>query len=294
MTLEDLIYSRMTTVKDLTDLLAEFDDDPAVFYQSAPGDKADGWNGKKQYPRLDFTVDMQANAERQTSGQAQVNIWCLDSGAPPEALEPVVRQALCGIFLQPDNTPYCLAWARSENFEGDRQKDDDPKVIGITLLFDIYAFPVQITSDPDPILALNHFISRWAADAVVIGKDELPSQYLPQAGKPAFYFRVMTLERAEETNTVVWMNAILAGHIFASDADEEMQWLRALVDTLALAGEVIMLDNSPMFLQSISADSSLDRLSSGQLRLSARFGILRARGYNPLNVAVIDYKTKEE
>ena len=63
-TLEDLIYSRLTGWDALTAKLARVDGQPAIYYQVAPGDTADGWGGKPQYPRIDYTVDMQSNPER--------------------------------------------------------------------------------------------------------------------------------------------------------------------------------------------------------------------------------------
>lgn len=280
MTLEDLIYNRLLASEDLTDKLAKFDNLPAIFYQAAPGDQNEGWKGKKQYPRIDFVVDMQANPERQSSGLMTLNIWCNEAGDPPEDIEPEVRAALCDVFMQPaEQPPYCLAWVRSDSFELSANTIKGSHVNGITILFDVLAFPCQETIDPDPIMAMNEFIKEWEPAAVLIGRDKIPDYFTAGKYAPAFYFRLATLELAQETNTVVWMNGSIAGHIFAPTAETRLQWLKYLVDTLASQGEVTMLDTSPMFIRSIKADSAANYLIIGQLRINVRFGILRRPKY---------------
>jgi hypothetical protein len=280
MTLEDLIYRRLIERTELTEKLARFEDVPAIFYQSAPGDQADGWKNKKQYPRLDFIVDMQANPERQSSGLMTLNIWCNETGTPPEEIEPEVRNALCDVFMQPaGHSPYCLAWARSDGFEVSNNTIKGSHVTGITVLFDVLAFPNQETTDPDPVLAMNQFVREWEPAAVMIGADALPDYFTAEVRRPAFYFRLATLGLERETNTVAWMNASIAGHIFAPTAESRIQWLKYLVDTLAIQGEVTMLDTSPMFIRNIKADSAVDYLITGQLRINVRFGILRRPKY---------------
>lgn len=281
MTLEDLIYNRLIASQDLTDKLAKFNKLPAIFYQAAPGDQEEGWKGKKQYPRIDFVVDMQANPERQSSGLMTLNIWCDEAGTPPEEIEPEVRAVLCDVFMQPaEQPPYCLAWVRSDSFEVSSNTLKGSHVNGITILFDVLAFPCQETTDPDPIMAMNEFIKEWEPAAILIGRDKIQDYFTAANDRPAFYFRLATLETAEETNTVVWMHGSIAGHIFAPTAEARLQWLKYLVDTLAYHGEVTMLDTSPMFIRSIKADSAANYLITGQLRINVRFGILRRPKYS--------------
>ena len=276
MTLEDLIYSRLTGWDALTAKLARVDGQPASYYQVAPGDTADGWGGKPQYPRIDYTVDMQSNPERHASGVMTANIWCSETGEPPESLEPELRAAIRDVFLQPDSgPPFSLSWARSDAFQAQSR---ETLVNGITVQFDIYAFPTQETTDPDPILAINEYLKKWAPDALVIGKDALEPFTFATEERPVFYFRLAELSLFRETNTVAWMDGVLVGHIFAPE-EIRLKWLKALVDSLSLDGEVIMLDKSPMFLTKIKADSSASPLAVGQLRLSIRFGLLRRRKY---------------
>ena len=136
-TLEDLIYSRLTGWDALTAQLARVDGQPAIYYQVAPGDTADGWGGKPQDPRIDYTVDMQSNPERHASGVMTANIWCSETGEPPESLEPELRAAIRDVFLQPDSgPPISLSWARSDAFQAQSR---ETLVNGITCL--LYTSP---------------------------------------------------------------------------------------------------------------------------------------------------------
>lgn len=279
MTLEDLIYTRLSDPDGPAAKLARYGEAPAIFYQAAPEDTAAGWDGKRQYPRIDYTVDMQANPERQSCGVLTLNIWCSEQCAPPEDLEPEVRAMMREVFMHPDESPpYSLAWVRSDAFEGRSQANPATLVNGITVLFDLFAFPVQETTDPDPILAINEYVKQWAPDALVIGKDTLERFQIATTDQPIFYFRLASLQLQRETNTVAWMDGMIAGYIYAPE-ETRLKWLKALVDVLSLDGEVTMLDTSPMFLRGIKADSAADPLTVGQLRLQIRFGLLRRPKY---------------
>lgn len=293
MTLEDLIYQRLTQHPLLVQKLAKYASIPAVFFQSAPDDKANGWKGRMQYPRIDYVVDLQHNPERKTSGTLTLNIWSTEEEGvtPPEELEPIVRQLLCGVFLKPqDSPPYALSWARSEPFDVPT-KGGDGIVIGMTIIFDVYAFPSQVTTDPDPILAINYFAKKRIPCAIIIGADDIEDKVVPTEKNPALYFRLETIRKQRETNTVAWMDAVIAGHVFAGG--EETFWIKSIVDALALDGEVTMLDMSPMFIVTLAADSTLNAISAGQLRVTVRFGILRKKEYAHTVSVNIDYKGVE-
>lgn len=281
MTFEELLYRQLLSDMDLKDALASYGNPPipVIFYQSAPGDHAEGWN-ESQYPRIDYGVDFQANPERQTSGNLALNIWCDEKGPTPEELEPIVRSCLTGVFLQPENQPpYCLAWARSDAFESPASKNRSGQIIGITTSFDVYAFPLQQTSDPDPILAINEYLKTWQPGLTIIGRDGLPEIYTPTAECPAIYCRLKDIKLERETNTVAWMTGTMIGHIFAPSTAVRLQLLKAVVDKIALDGEILMLDGSPMFIRSIAADSTAHELAVGQLKMEVSWGILRRFGF---------------
>lgn len=281
MTFEELIYSRLIGNDGIASRTARYSGAPAVFFQRAPDDTAIGWNDGKQCPRLGYAVDFRANPERKTSGILAVNIFCDHDGIQPEELEPYVREALCGVFLTPENSfPYSLSWASSEAFEWERSGEGHTDTLfqGTTMLFDVYAFPLQTTVDPDPVLAMNAYVRDQLPESVVIGDSTIPDVLEPEPDHPVFYFREESSETAEETNTVVWVHASLACHIFAGG--RENVWIHALSNRLRLQGEVTMLDNSPMFFRNVQTDSAAAALSTGQLRLLVRYGLLRM--YEPV------------
>ena len=79
-------------------------------------------------------------------------------------------------------------------------------------------------------------------------------------------------------STVVWLNAVLACHIFASG--QEGAWIQTLCSYLRLEGEVTMLDHSPMFMRNVRTNNTAAALSAGQIRLHVRYGLLRM--YEPV------------
>ena len=281
MTLEELIYQRLTTDLNLTAKLTTYDEKPAVFYSNAPSDLEDSWE-TKQYPRIDFIVDMQGDPERKSSGMVELNIFCRNTGATPEEIKPCLVSCLDNIFVKPDNEPvYCLSNMKSETF--DKQGKNGKFIItGITITFDIFAFPLLETTDPDPVMAANHFLKQWNSEAYIIGYDEIDQYYAASDIKPAFYCRLTDFRTAQETNTVVWVEGAVFCHVFSDSPENRLKWIKALTDELALRGEILMLDHSPMFFTSIQVDNTVDYLVTGQIRLNVRYGLLRRKPYTHL------------
>ena len=64
----------------------------------------------------------------------------------------------------------------------------------------------------------------------------------------------------------------------------------AIAQKLSLAGEVILLDNSPMFIRRLQIDNKSDYLKDGQVFITGRYGLLRykAKPYS-LNNTSINY-----
>lgn len=272
MTLEELIYKRISE-SAAAERLALHNGAPAVFFGPVPTDTDPGWAGAEQYPRISYTIDMRANPERQTAGNLYLDVWCLDSGTAPEAVEPSVRAALCDVIVAPhEQPPYSLAWVTSETFEATKQLDKSARIIGVTVTFDLYALPQQETTDPDPIMAMNAFTNRWSDAVTVIGSDRMGEYTEPSDERPAAYFRLANYHLAQETHTVAWMEGVLVGHMIAPTYAGRQRWLKALADELATRGEVEMLDTSPMFIRALEVDGSLDPLTAGQMRLGVPLG----------------------
>lgn len=251
---------------------------PGVFFQNAPDDTSEGWNSISQYPRIVLTMDMFANAERNTMGALAVDIICTDVGQPPEEIEPYVRQALEGVFFTPKGeTTFSPKWRNTQVFR-EQNVTDKSYNIGMTVNFDIYEFPLLETSDPDPIAAINFYAQDWDKELAVIGRAELPEIFEPTRHSPVAYFRRVNMNIERQTNTVVWLIGDLALHLFAPTLRDRVEWLEQFAQSLALDGEVTMLDGSPMFIRNIKGDAKADEVT-GQLTIGVRYGLLRKPKY---------------
>lgn len=277
--LEEIIYRRLCTDTALNKLLARYNNYPAIFFQTAPGDSQEGWQYKNQYPRIALSLDTEADAERKSNGKLEANIWCCDSGIMPEEIEPILRKNLCGVLLTPRSSEtYCLVWARSDGFEiREVQSGQQTQIIGITAIFDVFAFPAQITLDPDPILAINEYTHITCGSCKIIGYDDMPEEYTPMDNAPVFYWKSGSFGIDKVSWAVSWVMGTISGHIFAPSASDRLRWLKIITQRMALDEEAIMLDGSPMFFTGLKADSTADYLRNGQIQLKVKYGILRKR-----------------
>lgn len=290
MTLEELIYKRLSEAENLTKHLAKYSGLPAVFAPEAPGDREAGWGKSTQYPRAVFNFDMQADGERKSAGTLSVTLICRnDSEAVPELIEPAVKKALKDVLLKDDNgTLYAFAWARTEGFSMTEEKNE--LLIGSEIRFDIMEYPQQGTTDPDPIMAMARYIKDLYPDSIVVGIDKMADETEASKEAPVFYCRLTEIEKLEETNTVVWMNGKIAISLLCPDGATRLKMAAAVLNSLSLDGEVTMLDDSPMFMERLTANLKSDYLKDGQIFVTGRYGLLRykAVGY-PLRHPNINY-----
>ena len=183
-----------------------------------------------------------------------------------------------GVFFTPKgDTTFSPKWRNTQVFR-EQNVTDKSHNIGMTLNFDIYAFPVLETNDPDPIAAINFYAQNWDKKLVVIGRDELPEIFEPKSHSPISYFRRLNTNIEKQTDTIVWLLGDIAMHLFAPTLRDRMEWLEQFAQSLSLAGEITMLDGSPMFVRNIRGDSRADEVT-GQLTIGVRYGLLRKPQY---------------
>ena len=290
MTIEELIYKRLSEAEDLTKHLAKYSGQPAVFTPEAPGDRETGWGRATQYPRAVFNFDMQADGERKSAGTLSVALICRnDSEAVPELIEPAVKKALKDVLLKDDNgTLYAFAWAKTEGFSMAEEKNE--LLIGSDVRFDIMEYPLQETTDPDPIMAMGRYIKNLYPDSIVVGVDRMADETEASKEAPVFYCRLTEIEKLEETNNCVWTNGKIAISLLCPDSSTRLKMAAAVFNSLSLDGEVTMLDDSPMFMERLTANLKSDYLKDGQIFVTGRYGLLRykAVGY-PLRHPNINY-----
>ncbi len=277
MKLEELIYKRFVCSKSLVKCLAIFSDAPAVFSPEPPRENQDGWNGKTQYPMVVYHFDLQANEERRSAGTLSVSLLCQNTAeVMPEEIEPIIKDCLRDVVLKPEGgTPYCFAWARTDAFSIEEKKGD--VTIGSEIRFDILEYPSQETSDPDPILAINLYIKGIYPDCLMMGYDRMEEITEATAERPIIYCRLLSTDKAEETNAVAWMDGRIAVHILCPDSEIRRKMAAAIANRISLDGEIIMLDYSPMFVKRLQVNYKSDYLKDGQVFVTGHYGLPRYR-----------------
>lgn len=291
MKLEELIYKRFVSSENLVKCLATFSETPAVFSPEPPGESQDGWNGNTQYPMVVYNFDLQANEERRSAGTLSVSLLCQNTAeVMPEEIEPIIKSCLRDVILKPEGgTPYCFAWARTDAFSIDEKKGD--VTIGSEIRFDILEYPSQETSDPDPIMAINKYIKEIYPECLIMGYDRMEEITEATADRPVIYCRLLSADKAEETNTVAWMDGRIAVHILCPDSEIRLKMATAIANSISLDGEIIMLDYSPMFIKRLQANYKSDYLKDGQIFVTGHYGLLRYKAKpHSLQAAHVNYK----
>lgn len=133
----------------------------------------------------------------------------------------------------------------------------------------------QETTDPDPVMAMNKFVKELYPECIVVGLDRMEEITEASRETPVIYCRLNSMEKVEETNTVVWMDGKLAIHILCPDTDMRLKMAAAITNAMSLDGEVTMLDYSPMFIRKLQMDNKSDYLKDGQIFVTGRYGLLR-------------------
>lgn len=272
--IEDLIYKALSDSEMLKSALAVYDKKPAVFYQRAAHDNDNKW-GKTQFPRCVYNVEWMYDAERTKAGVVTVDLLCLaDMGAPVEIAEGLASE-LSGMFMTQAGQTYSVIWSRSDGFE---TEGDEPKKLGISVFFDIVAYPIQETTTPDPVLSAMNWIGERYSDLKVIGKSELDELWFPTDENPACYVRMSgETSTVRPSNTVVWLRAKLVVHIICPSIKARLRWLKSIADVLSIEEEIIMEDSSPMFIKTLAIDSGSNPISAGQMSFDGEYGVLRKR-----------------
>ncbi|MDE6516947.1 MAG: hypothetical protein K2L18_03740, partial [Acetatifactor sp.] len=230
MILEELIYKQFVGSESLTKHLSVFDGVPAVFSPESPDESQEGWGGNTQYPQIIYNFDLQANEERHSAGTLSVLLLCQNTTEiTPEAIEPLVRECLRDVILKPaEGTPYCFAWARTDAFTIDEKKGN--VTIGSEVRFDILEYPLQDTSDPDPVMATNKYIKELYPECLIMGYDRMEEITEATVERPVIYCRLISADKSEETNTVAWMDGKIAIHILCPDSEARIKMAAAITN----------------------------------------------------------------
>lgn len=284
--METIICKYLREKLNKEDQLAVYMNMPAVFNHSVPDDMDDNWQDA-QYPRCVFDLNMQADAERKIAGRLLIDVMCENEvqGVQPEELAELVKTEIDGCFFSTSDLTISAQWRISDNFT-----ENDNKVSGITLNFDVLAYPVQETEYPDPVLAVNLWLKTLYQNARVIGRDTLPEVWKPSDESPAIYCRLSDLVegRMKSTAAVTWIGAIMRVNIMAPSEKVRSVISKNSIQILANATRLILNDGSPMLIDKVSANLGADPMKEGQVQIRATYGVLNDFSGTPLkNIFVI-------
>lgn len=269
------LYQRLISSEQLTSVLAKYAGRPAVFYQNPPVGTAPEW-GEKQYPRVEYVIDMQENPSRNTSGMLALNIWCdTASSVAPEAIEPIIRDLLHAVFVQIGEETFCFGWSKSDSFEATTEIEKTVRTIGVTVFFDIMACPCQYTMYPDPIKAMNRWTKAILPNAIVLGEDEIDGWIVPSREQPVIYWRLASQGNRSKRLSHTWLDIGLEGHVYARNAADRQYNLVRINTTHALADHIPMEDGSPLFLRDFACKPHLNYIAQGQIQAKGNFGLLQ-------------------
>ena len=260
--------------------LALYSDYPAVFFTKAPDDLDENWNDA-QFPRCIFDLNMQSDPERKVSGRLFIDVMCENetSSIQPEELESFIKAAVDGCFFSNEEMTISAQWSSSDPFA-----ENDDKLSGFTLTFDVLAYPVQERTNPDPVLAVNLWLKTLYQNAYVIGKDKLPEVWTPTDESPALYCRLSTLGegRLKSSAAVTWIGADMRVNVMAPSEQVRSTIIKNSIQILDNATRLILNDGSPMLIDKINCNLAADPLREGQIQIKATYGVLNEYTGTPL------------
>lgn len=273
--IEQIIYEFISGNEEITKHLATYADTPAVFMNQAPLDNLELWGNGPQYPRIIYELNMQGNPERKVSGFLSVDFYFnTDSDLFIETIEPIIKNELDGCFFSDDTDTMSVQWQQSDPFVS---PEDGNRIIGITCTFDVVAFPPQETSYPCPVRAFNKWVKELLPNLIIIGTDKLQTAWKPTDETPAIYCvrKAITTSDMKGNYHVTWFNARLQAYIMAPSSQTRSIILRKIAEQLQIQTRIILEDNSPLMIRSMTLNDSADQLKEGQLTIDTTYGILR-------------------
>lgn len=271
--IEQSLYEHLKGREDLAKFLTTYNCAPAVFNQEAPADMDEGWGCGSQYGRVIFSVDIQGDPARTMGGLLTVDVLCKENEQYPEDVEPVIRNAIHGYFFSSGTFTVAAQWKNSSYFT---QPTD--QVAGCTVTFDLLAFPMLTTTEPDVIERIN----EWTAAIEglhVINYDKLPGPaWKPEGNQTAVYWRLMQEAPARwipDTFQTIWRTATIKCHIFSADIATATKVADDLDVRLYTAKRLTRPGETPIMAnRNNTLDFGADPLRTGQLTVEATYGVI--------------------
>lgn len=143
------------------------------------------------------------------------------------------------------------------------------------VLFDIYEYSDQTSSDPDPVEALNRYVKRVIPEALVYGVDTFAPRVTASNEKPVIYCRLNAVECSKQVYAIAFMQAMISVHILCPDASMRLKRVISLQQEMQLVSRIWMSDQSPMMVERIASNLGSDPIVTGQLATILGFTLPR-------------------
>lgn len=290
MSLETLIRDQLLSSESLAGKLSTYNGAPAIFFGIAPDDTEPTWF-KDQYPRISYTITKQADNKRNTAGTLAMRVYCSNDGTQPEEIVPLIRETMRYLCLTPEGqtSAFIFAWNRTDSFEvpkAEGQAYSGEHVLMDQVLFDIYEYSDQTSTDPDPVEALSRFIKQIVPNALVYGIDTFDPRITAADSKPIIYCRLNAEECRQQTFAIAFMNAMISIHILCPDAAVRLKYAISVQQELQLISRIWMTDKSPMLVEKGASNFSADPIVTGQIAMVFMYTLPRhiIHGTPPNNI----------
>lgn len=272
--IEQALYQHLIAQPQIAQYLTIYNGLPAVFSQEAPADTDKLWMAGSQYGRIVFSEDLQGDPERIMGGTLVVDVQCKEGDQFPEVLEPIVRSFIHGYFFSSGIFTVEAQWKNSSYFT---QPTD--KVIGCTITFDLLAFPMLTTQDPDVIARLNQWTGEAFQGINVINLAPLPSSaWKPTEESSAIYWRVQNDAPAQwipDTFSTIWRTATIKGHVFSVDVTKATELAQKIATKLHAVKRIIRTGETQIMTnRRNTVDAGADPLKTGQITVEATYGVI--------------------
>jgi len=273
--IEQALVEHLKAQETLTAFLTTYGDAPAIFNQEAPADSDPLWADGAQYGRVVFAEDMEGDPERTMGGRLTVDIMCKENLQYPEEIEPVLRGLIDGYFFSSSSGTFTVAaqWKDSSYFT-----EPTDQVTGCTMTFELLAFPILTTTEPDIVERLNEWTAQHFNGLHVINYDEFPGTWKPTEDEAAIYWRVLQSKPAtwiRSTYQTEWRTATVRGHVFAVDASAAGKIARTVINELYTSKRLVRKGESQIMTNSSnSVDFGADALRTGQITVDGTYGVI--------------------
>ena len=268
--IETLFYNVLKQNKKLQQELACYKNEPAIFYQMLPHDKAENW--KQSFPRMVYNIEWRYHAERKTDGIMAVDIYCTNENKKaPEDIAKEVVAIFEGLFLTEKTDTYCAVWDRTDSFE---TEETEPVVFGARIYFDVYRFSKQEGVSPCPVWAMNQFIKEYQPNCILLGHDKIKEKQYATAKNPIVFVKKESSKNSKTSYARAWMESTLHISVVSSDIAETQKWITAIYRDIAIEGETIMQNGSPFLVMDLQ-ENMTNAPFMGQIIVTGQYGILR-------------------